>query len=73
MEMPGLVDALAAADVAVASTGASHFVLNTDRVSEAMARRPARPLFIVDIAVPRDADPAVAEIPTVSLVDIVGL
>ncbi len=73
MEMPGLVDALAAADLVVASTGASHFVLNVERVGAAMARRPERPLFIVDIAVPRDADPAVAEIPNVSLVDIDGL
>ena len=38
-----------------------------------MARRPERPLFIVDIAVPRDADPAVANVPNVSLVDIDGL
>lgn len=73
MEMPGLVEALTAADVAVASTGASHFVLNVDRVAEAMARRPDRPLFIVDIAVPRDADPAVADLPNVSLIDIDGL
>jgi glutamyl-tRNA reductase len=73
MEMPGLIDALAAADVVVASTGASHFILNRERVAAAMARRPERPLFIVDIAVPRDADPAVAEIPNVTLVDIDGL
>ncbi|HVA34321.1 MAG TPA: glutamyl-tRNA reductase [Candidatus Baltobacteraceae bacterium] len=70
VEMPGLVDALAGADVVVASTGASHFVLNGERVGEAMARRTDRPLFIVDIAVPRDADPAVADIPNVGLVDI---
>ncbi len=38
-----------------------------------MARRPERPLFIVDIAVPRDVDPAVTEIPNVALVDIDGL
>jgi len=73
MDLPGLVDAIAAADLVVASTGASHFVLNTQRVGDAMARRPHRPLFIVDIAVPRDADPAVADIPNVSLVDIDGL
>jgi glutamyl-tRNA reductase len=73
VELPGLVDALAAADVVVASTGASHFILNVERVGEAMARRPDRPLFVVDIAVPRDADPAIAEIPNVSLVDIDGL
>jgi glutamyl-tRNA reductase len=73
VELPGLADALAAADLVVASTGASHFVLSLERLREAMARRPERPLFVVDIAVPRDADPAIAEIPNVSLVDIDGL
>ncbi len=73
LELPGLVDALAEADIVVASTGASHFILNTERVGEAMARRPDRPLFVVDIAVPRDADPAVGEIPNVTLVDVDGL
>lgn len=73
VEMPGLIDAIALADVVVASTGASHFVLNEERVRAAMRQRPQRPLFIVDIAVPRDADPAVATIENVSLVDIDGL
>ncbi len=73
IEMPGLVEAIARADVVVASTGASHFVLNEERVAAAMAYRPERPLFIVDIAVPRDADPAVTKIGNVSLVDIDGL
>ena len=68
-----LGDALAVADVVVASTGASHFVLNQERVAAAMAQRPERPLFIVDIAVPRDVDPAVTNVPNVSLVDIDGL
>lgn len=72
-ELPELVDAVAAADVVVASTGASHFVLDQERVRAAMARRPDRPLFVVDIAVPRDVDPSVTEIPNVSLVDIDGL
>lgn len=72
-DMPGLVDALAAADLVVASTGASHFILNPVRVSEAMARRPERPMLVVDIAVPRDADPAIADIPNVTLVDIDGV
>jgi glutamyl-tRNA reductase len=73
LELPGLSDALSTADVVVASTGASHFILNEERVGAAMARRPNRPLFIVDIAVPRDADPAIASIANVSLVDIDGL
>jgi glutamyl-tRNA reductase len=73
VDFPGLVDALAAADLVFASTGASHFILTTDRVREAMVRRPERRLLIVDIAVPRDADPATALIPNVSLIDIDSL
>ena len=68
-----LVDALAAADVVVTSTGASHFIVTVDNAAQAMAARPDRPLFIVDIAVPRDVDPDVAEIPGVSVVDVDGL
>ncbi len=70
VDMPEIVDAIASADVVVASTGSAHFVLNPERVGAAMARRNDRPLLIVDIAVPRDADPAVAEIAGVSLLDI---
>jgi glutamyl-tRNA reductase len=73
VQMPELVEALAAADVVVASTGASDFVLDEARVRAAMSQRPQRPLFIVDIAVPRDVDPAVTNVENVSLVDIDGL
>jgi glutamyl-tRNA reductase len=73
VEMPELVEALAAADVVVASTGASDFVLDEARVRAAMSQRPHRPLFLVDIAVPRDVDPAVSNVENVSLVDIDGL
>ncbi|MFY9665215.1 MAG: glutamyl-tRNA reductase [Candidatus Cybelea sp.] len=73
VEMPELVEALAAADVVVASTGASNFVLDETRVRAAMSQRPHRPLFLVDIAVPRDVDPAVTNVENVSLVDIDGL
>jgi len=73
IEMPGLVAALEPADIVVTSTGASHFVLTVDNVAQALARRPQRPMFIVDIAVPRDADPDVASIPGVSLADIDAL
>lgn len=73
VELPELVDAVTSADVVVASTGASGFVLDEAHVRAAMAQRPQRPLFIVDIAVPRDADPGVASIENVSLVDVDGL
>ncbi len=70
VELPGLVDAMKRADIVVTSTGASHFVLTPGNVAEAMLARPQRPLFVIDIAVPRDADPEIARVPNVSLVDI---
>jgi glutamyl-tRNA reductase len=70
VELQELARALEDADVVVTSTGASHFILRPDNVGPAMATRPERPLFIVDIAVPRDADPEIAEIPSVTLADI---
>ncbi|HEY6486123.1 MAG TPA: glutamyl-tRNA reductase [Candidatus Cybelea sp.] len=73
VEMPELSAALAIADVVVASTGSSHFVLDEASVCAAMKTRPQQPLFIVDIAVPRDVDPGVARIDNVALVDVDGL
>lgn len=72
-EMPGLVNALKDADVVVTSTGASHFIVTPGNVAEAMLARPSRPLFIVDIAVPRDVDPEVTRIAGVGLVDVDAL
>lgn len=72
-ELPGITQALAGADIVVTSTGAPAFVLTCDNVREAMTSRPERPLFIVDIAVPRDCDPEVANIHNVSVVDVDGL
>jgi glutamyl-tRNA reductase len=72
-DMPGLVGALKAADVVVTSTGASHFIVTPGNVAEAMLARPQRPMFIVDIAVPRDVDPEVSRIPGIGLVDVDAL
>ncbi|HEV3152374.1 MAG TPA: glutamyl-tRNA reductase [Candidatus Baltobacteraceae bacterium] len=73
VDFGGLVDALASADIVVTSTGAPQFVVSPDAVEKAMARRPEQPLFIVDIAVPRDVHPEVAQIRNVTVVDIDGL
>ncbi len=70
LELPGLIDALKEADIVVTSTGASRFILEPGNVAEAMLARPSRPLFIIDIAVPRDTDPDVARIPGVRVADI---
>lgn len=66
-EMP---KALRNADIVISSTGALSFVLTPEIIGAAMRGREDRPLFVVDIAVPRDADPAVALIPGVFLTDI---
>ena len=68
---PDLVDALARSDVAVCTTGAPEPVLDHDLVARAVARRQAgRPLFLLDLAVPRNVDPACVELPGVSVVDV---
>jgi glutamyl-tRNA reductase len=61
-----LADELASADVAVTCTSAPGFLLRPEDVRE----RKGRPLFLVDLAVPRDVDPAVNEIDDCYLYDI---
>ncbi|SDR70317.1 glutamyl-tRNA reductase [Opitutus sp. GAS368] len=56
-ELPEL---LATADIVASSTSAPGFVLTAALVAAAMKHRPARPLFLIDLALPRDIDPAAA-------------
>jgi glutamyl-tRNA reductase len=72
-KLDALTDALAAADVVVSATSAVKQVITTDMVQSIMMDRPERPLILIDIAVPRDIDPAVANIPGVHLFDADGL
>jgi glutamyl-tRNA reductase len=58
------------ADVVVASTSARGYVLSAEQVERAMRTRKGRPIFFVDIAVPRDIDPAVNEIEGCYLYDV---
>ena len=62
--------ALAEADILVSSTGSPDIVLRREDVAAILPLRGNRPLVLVDIAVPRDIDPAVAELPNVFLYDI---
>jgi glutamyl-tRNA reductase len=65
-----LEDGLARADVVISSTGAQGFVIDTALAGRALARRGRRPVVMVDIAVPRDIDPAVGALGQVYLYDI---
>ena len=57
-------------DVVVCSTAAPHAVLSLAAAEAAMKRRPTRPLFFIDLALPRDVDPAVAELDNVFRYDL---
>jgi glutamyl-tRNA reductase len=63
-------DALVDADVLLTSTGAGSVLFEHHAIAGLMARRPDRPLLIVDIAVPRDVDRGVTAIPGVTLLDL---
>ncbi len=61
---------LTAADVVVCSTGASRYVLTVEDAKAAMKVRRGRPLFVVDIAVPRNVDPRINDLDGVYLYDV---
>ncbi len=65
--------ALASADILIASTGAPHTLISPEMVNEAMKHRAERSLVLIDIAVPRNIDPDVANIPHVKLYDMDSL
>lgn len=63
-------DALCKADIALVSTSAPHYVLRRDQIARAMRGRRNRPLFIIDISVPRNVEPAIDDLYNVYLYNI---
>jgi glutamyl-tRNA reductase len=61
---------LVRADIVISSTGASDFVITKEMAAPAIKKRKGLPLFMVDIAVPRDLDPALHDLDSVFLYDI---
>ncbi len=61
------------ADIVITSTGSSDPVVQRDELTDTLRSRGSSPLFIIDIAVPRDVDPAVASMENVYLYDIDNL
>lgn len=62
--------ALVDCDVLLTSTGASSVIIDHTDLEAVLARRDGAPLLVVDVAVPRDVDPAVGYLPGVTLLDI---
>jgi glutamyl-tRNA reductase len=68
-DLAGLPSAIAAADLVISCTGAANLVIAEAMVAEAVRDRDKdRPLVFLDLAMPRDVDPAVAELPGVSVI-----
>ncbi|WNQ14182.1 glutamyl-tRNA reductase [Paenibacillus aurantius] len=68
--MDRLPEALVEADIVISSTGSADTVLTKRMVQAVLPKRKSRPLFMIDIAVPRDLDPAISELSNVFLYDI---
>lgn len=61
------------ADIIISSTGASELILGVDDFRDAMAQRRGAPMLLIDIAVPRDIDPAAGALENVFYYDIDSL
>lgn len=68
--MEKLAEVLREADIVVSSTGARGYVLTRNEVEEVMKKRGDKPLFMIDIAVPRDLEPSIGQLDHVFLYDI---
>jgi glutamyl-tRNA reductase len=73
LPLTALQPALVRSDVVLSSTGATGYVVDAPMVRTAMDERPRRPLYLIDVAVPRDVDPATADVPNVYLYDLAHL
>ncbi|MFP3998751.1 MAG: glutamyl-tRNA reductase [Desulfobacterales bacterium] len=63
-------ETIKSADIIISSTGSPDYVLTRDQVRPAMRQRKQKPLFFIDIAVPRDIDPSVNRIDNAYVYDI---
>ena len=61
---------MAIADIVLVSTGAAHYLIGAEDVRRAVEKRGNRPMFLIDISVPRNIDPAVRHVDNAFLFDI---
>jgi glutamyl-tRNA reductase len=57
-------------DIVITSSGAPHYILRKEDMQRAIAARRNKPMFLIDIAVPRNIDPAVNDLANIFLYDI---
>ena len=66
-QFPGLLHEV---DIVIASSGAPHFIITAEDMQRVITQRRNKPMFLIDIAVPRNIDPAVNNIDNVFLYDV---
>jgi len=57
-------------DIIISSTSAPHYVLDQETIAQARKNRPGQPYFLIDLALPRDIDPAVDKLESVYLYNL---
>ena len=65
-----LADYLQDFDIVIVSTGSKNYIIDHQMVKKAIKKRGYKPIFFIDISVPRNVDPAISEIDEVFLYDI---
>jgi glutamyl-tRNA reductase len=70
MTLEQALERLSEMDIVISSTGAERFVITRRHIEGAMLSRKKKPLFLIDIAVPRDIEPSSGDMPNVFLYDI---
>ena len=65
-----MADNLETADIIISSTGSKDFIIRQEMIHRCMKKRKGRPMFLIDIAVPRDIDPNVNEVGNAYVYDI---
>jgi len=70
VKMEDMVAEMSQSDIVLASSGAPHYIIGPEEVLKVMSARQNRPIFFIDISVPRNIDPAVNQLDNVFLYDI---
>jgi glutamyl-tRNA reductase len=70
IEFSRLYETCERADIVITSTGSPHFIFKREHGEQFLARRRNRPMFFIDIAVPRDVDPEMNKLDGIFVYDI---
>jgi glutamyl-tRNA reductase len=70
IDLTALPDALATTDLVISATASPGIVVSAELTRRALGGRPDRPLLLVDVAVPRDIDPTIRDVPACTLFDV---